>query len=138
MAKSSLPVCLSACLPYWPSFYHPVSAPCSCTLWPCTLHLSCLPILLPQLSSLSWTRRPHLGTNRRYRFLSSALVLLVCVPLFFRGFYRVRFVCIYSLGSRNVFVFLLKCWGDLKHLPAMSRILLIFSFESLRWNTSLL
>lgn len=48
---------------------------CSYTHWPLhssplTPYLS-LPILLPQLGCLSWTRRPPLGTNRRYRFLSS-------------------------------------------------------------------
>lgn len=58
------------------SAIHLVSAPCPYTFWPCTLHFwtfSCTPVLLPQLSSLSWTRRPLLGTKRRYRFQNSAL-----------------------------------------------------------------
>lgn len=91
---------LPSCLCTWP---------CSCTLWPCTLHLwplLCSPtLLLPQLSSLSWTRRPLPGTNRRYRFLSSVLSV-VCAALspHLGGFYSLRFAC--TLDQRMVFIFL--------------------------------
>lgn len=116
--KSSLAVCLPASLTDLPSTIlslHLTLFPHSLTSDP----LSCSPLLLPQLSSLSWTRRPLLGTNRRYRFLFSALgsFVVVCLsssaPVALRGFHRLRFA---GLGSRNEFIRLLKCHRNLKHL----------------------